>query len=106
MKDVDCSALAYIQNSVPLLSVLLAQFVDSRAYGANRLSVRWTLPKLQLVKSVSEVLPDASRKPAQRPSRVGWDSDRNKQFVIVWQVIGFLVTCIHVARMLCHDDLG
>ena len=83
MEDLDCSALAYIQNSVPLLRVLLAQFVNPRAYGANRFSVRWSLPELQLVKSISEILPHASRKPAQCPNRITLKSERNKPAVIV-----------------------
>src|ERR1700691_3563485 len=106
MEDLDCSALAYIQNSVPLLRVLLAQFVNPRAYGANRFSVRWSLPELQLVKSISEILPHASRKPAQCPNRITLKSERNKPAVIVCQRIGYLVTCIHVSCMSCHRAFG
>jgi hypothetical protein len=46
------------------------------------------LPELQLVKSISEILPHASRKPAQCPNRITLKSERNKPAVIVCQRIG------------------
>src|ERR1039458_9818331 len=99
MEDVYRAALAYIEYPVPLFRILLAQLINSRSYRANVLSIWRSLSKLQLVKSISEILPDAGRKLAQCPYRAGLKSERNKQLAIVRQIIGVLVTCIHVSCM-------
>ena len=105
MEDLDSSLSVYIQNSIPRSLILLAQFINARAYRPNRFSVGRSLTKLQAVQRISEIVPDSIRKRSQHPYRVTL-KDSGDQGRRLRSIFGLRITCIHVTRMSCHYNSG
>jgi hypothetical protein len=101
VEDLDYFLASDVQYRIPRPRIAFAQFVNARPDRLNRLPIGRSLPELQPVQSIPEVVPDPVREALQNPFRVAL-KDNGEQLCgccRVGGIIGYLVMCIHVTCM-------
>jgi len=108
MKNLDYFLASDVQYPIPRPRIAFPQFVNARPDRLNRFPVGRSLPELQPVQSIPEVVPDPVREALQNPLRVALknNGEQLRGRRRVGEIIGYLVICIHVACMFVNRAKG